>query len=52
MWLKCFIVNSIGRIEIKWVKIVNEIWQGIIKNLTTECDDTNNTKDEDDKYFA
>ena len=34
--LKCIMVNSISRIEIKWVKIVNENWQRIINNLTTE----------------
>ena len=29
-------VNAIGRIEIKWVKIVNENWKQIINNLTIE----------------
>ena len=29
-------VNAIGRIEIKWVKIVDENLQRIINNITTE----------------
>ena len=32
-WIKSIVVNSIGRIEMKWEKIVNENKQRIINNL-------------------
>ena len=32
-------LNSMGRIEIKWVKIVNENWLRIINNLSTELNE-------------